>query len=141
VNGYRYIRAVRHPSATKLGYVLEHRLVMEQAIGRGLRAEEVVHHVNGDKADNRIENLRLYADGGEHTRHAHPDAGSAGREKAAKTTRGSANVNAKLGEDAVRQIRSLRAIGFTHDEIASNFGVSSSAVSDVLRGRTWKHVL
>jgi hypothetical protein len=59
-----YNRAVvkGHPSANKFGYVLEHRVVMENHLGRLLKPTEVVHHINHNTKDNRIENLELMDD-------------------------------------------------------------------------------
>ncbi len=55
-----------HPSANNRGYVLKSRYVMEQHLGRFLTFDENVHHKNGNKTDDRLENLELLSRG-EHT--------------------------------------------------------------------------
>ncbi len=57
--GYIMLRMPGHPMADREGYVMEHRLVMAKKIGRVLTAQDVVHHDNGVKDDNRPENLIL----------------------------------------------------------------------------------
>ena len=52
--------------------IFEHRLVMEKKIGRKVRKGEVIHHINGNPIDNRIENLVLCKTHGQHTAKFHP---------------------------------------------------------------------
>lgn len=58
--GYVSLHCPEHPFASPKGYFLEHRLVIEKAIGRYLLRNENVHHKNGIRNDNRLENLELW---------------------------------------------------------------------------------
>lgn len=62
-SGYVLTLARDHPRANPAGYVREHRLVMEQVLGRFLEPHEQVHHRNGVRDDNRPENLELWKGG------------------------------------------------------------------------------
>jgi hypothetical protein len=73
------IKYVRCPSAflsmaRKDGYVMEHRLLVAQALGRPLTREECVHHLNHDATDNHLANLILFRNNAEHKRHEHGQA-------------------------------------------------------------------
>lgn len=69
--GYILVCCPEHPNANKgrkKAYLLEHRLVMSNYLKRALKSDECVHHINGDKSDNRIENLKIYSNS-DHMRH------------------------------------------------------------------------
>lgn len=74
--GYRLLYLPEHPMANAFGYVPEHRYVMAEHLGRTLMSDEIVHHINEDPSDNRIENLQVMTKA-EHQRH-HRAAISAG---------------------------------------------------------------
>lgn len=78
-----YIRLVihSHPFAGKNGYIFEHRVVLEQRLGRYLLPQEVAHHINGIKDDNRPENLEV-KDHAQHTIDHHT-----GKKRSAETRR------------------------------------------------------
>jgi hypothetical protein len=66
-SGYKYITVRGHPNAGirkgREGRMCEHTFIMSQHLGRALRKEESVHHKNGIRDDNSIDNLELWHKG------------------------------------------------------------------------------
>lgn len=90
-DGYILIHCKGHPNARKhTHYVFEHRLVMEEVLGRILLPTEVVHHKDGNKQNNDPLNLQLFQSNGEHLevdlRGRCPKWSEDGRERIRKAT-------------------------------------------------------
>lgn len=66
-NGYWSIKKLDHPFKDAHGYIFEHRLVMEEILGRYLKKNELVHHKDHNKLNNSPNNLELI------TRKQHPN--------------------------------------------------------------------
>lgn len=112
-------------------YIAEHTHVMQQHIGRKLTPDEVVHHKNRDRGDNRLENLELM------TKRDHALEHTAERLAARKLVRAK---KCKLHIDQVAVIRRKLANGATSKALAQEFGVTETTVSHIRNRVTWSHV-
>lgn len=109
-----------------------HRIVFMHWHGE-LVGDLEINHKNGIKGDNHPDNLEQISQS-ENGKHAYrlglnPGAG-----------RGSKNANAKITEEAVREIFRLSAQGLSQAKIAMRFGVSPGNVNNILCRRAWAHV-
>lgn len=68
-NGRALILVPNHPFARKSGHMLRSRLAVEEFLDRFLTSKETVHHRNGDKTDDRIENLFVFSSNGNHMKY------------------------------------------------------------------------
>lgn len=73
--GYLYSYSPNHYLANKAGKVMQHTLVMTEAIGRRLEKDECVHHIDRDRTNNKLENLRLLTHSEHSALHALEDKG------------------------------------------------------------------
>lgn len=73
--GYKYIYSPNHPNKDSRNYVAEHRLVMEKELGRYLDGKEEIHHLDGNRLNNSVDNLVLCKDSSEHHSKYHDISG------------------------------------------------------------------
>lgn len=107
-----------------------HRLVCETFIGP--RPEENhINHKNGNKLDNRAENLE-YCTPSQNTQHAYDNG--------FHSQLGSKNARSKLSENDVLQICGLFKEGLKDRQIGVMFGVGRVAINDIRRGARWSHL-
>jgi len=133
-----------------------HRKVMQLALGRELRTDEYVHHINGNKRDNRLENLEVI-DPHSHAIHhlqKHPTTKKCvicGAEFAPEKTKRARQMNCgsdeckaaykrlkvhnrKLNDADLKAIRERRAAGDKLNAIAADYGVTFGTISAVTTG-------
>lgn len=109
-----------------------HRLVAQAFMDAPEAGRDHINHINGDKTDNRLQNLE-WVSPGENNRHA-ADAGL-------NDQRGRRNNRAKLtAEDVLEMRERAKRSGVTQRDLAAEFGVSQPQVGRILRRERWDHI-
>lgn len=111
---------------------LSHVVIMENHIARKLLPGECVHHINGNKQDNRIENLQLMKMGEHSTLHNNLNA-----QHYRDLFSGEKSVRSKLTQAQVNEIYSLKG-KMSGPKVGEMFGVTSGNIYHIWHGRTWK---
>lgn len=128
-NRYKLVYAGKgHPRGAHSGYVHEHVRVMELHIGRYLQPGESVHHLDGNKHNNAIENLVLCASESEHQRTYHRDRASALGKRPKYHLRA-------FAQDKVEEIRALLDTApYSYRAVGRMYGVTHHVISKIARG-------
>ena len=121
----------------------EHRAVIEELLGIKLDKNQVVHHLNGDKKDNRPENLQVM-DWREHSRlHAsHMPQLPEKLKKVSEARKGKPNLTARiLTDEQVETIVRSLSEGRSVSSLAADYQVSNHVIRDIRDGKTYRDVL
>jgi hypothetical protein len=120
----------------KLVYL--HRHLIEEKLGRKLAFDEVVHHVNGDVLDNRIENLQLMTSK-EHAIHhgTGRKCKTEAKERIAKSLKGTPNYSrARYTKKHLEEWQEMINLGVPVREISRRTGISRTTIVGALNGKT-----
>lgn len=98
-----------------------HRDIVENYIGRRLRPDEVVHHIDGNKENNVLENLEIISDLAHRKYHGH-------------------QKKRRLTPEEIEAIKILHRLGWTIAKIREQLKRSNGVVSDYVHGNKRKHI-
>lgn len=137
VAGYKQVLVPNHPRADGSGFVMEHIVVFEQATGVQVPMNCCVHHLNGDKLDNRPQNLCMMS------RSAHTAFHNSGNKKSEETRRilserakvrfANKRNHPLFKEVDVDGMRIMRENGFKVLEICEHYGITKTTYYQKLK--------
>lgn len=133
--GRAFVYAPSHPNA-RGPQMPEHRLIASEQLGRALLPGEVVHHINGDKSDNRPGNLQVVSQSEHiklHLREMHAKLAAT----AWTRPRGTQVGTSVLTEELVLSMRERYRAGETQSSIARSVGVDRRTAAMAITRQTW----
>ena len=118
----------------------EHRYIMEQYLGRQLARDEVVHHKNGEKDNNEIENLEVMSLSEHSRQHQFRHVPSEEtKQKISEALMGHKSSGRKFNDDQIEEIKQLHNEGLSNRKIAQMFNVNHQTINDIINGKYYKN--